>query len=572
MAKIVLVSDYTLMYNYRDYPLLDFLPCAPYGAVPKPIYEFLKKPLVKALPNGEAMQAPYAIRKLQAALERGFDSKEIVVPHPNYIEKFIDDDTEVIAVSTMDPLGIGPLTMSYAVLFGPEYYVAWVRKEWEALIDRLNKARANRKAKLIVGGPGVWEFTILQEEIENEKIDYLVQGEMEDVAVQLFKGIIEDNIDKSIFYNGYLSYDDNFRPYYKDHPKFITRHPNSKRRFPLLEEIPLIDKPSMRGMTEVMRGCGIGCDFCEVTLRPLRYYPVEWVKKEVEVNVRLTNGQISNAWLHSDEIFAYKHGLFYTPNEEALVELFSTVMSIKGIKRLNPTHGRISIPAAFPDLIKKLSDIIRSGPNNWIGIQVGIETGSDRLAKIHMPNKTLPLRIGPDGSWQEIVWNGTRNFNMYYWRPAFTVQVGQSSETDEDNWDTVALINRLSNSYVNNIPFEFTATPMYNMPLGKIKDKSFSPEMLTEAQLAVYYAAYRHLMKMAVRNARRSNGVAKRSPIANMGLSTILPFGAKLLVWILERFMKKKGVDIEKVKRYGLDDMPLQVRQYGITSEQLLNR
>jgi len=33
----------------------------------------------------------------------------------------------------------------------------------------------------------------------------------------------------------------------------------------------------MHGMVEVMRGCGRGCTFCDVTLRSLRYYPPEKV-------------------------------------------------------------------------------------------------------------------------------------------------------------------------------------------------------------------------------------------------------------------------------------------------------
>jgi len=41
---------------------------------------------------------------------------------------------------------------------------------------------------------------------------------------------------------------------------------------PDLDEIPNIVEPSMHGMIEVMRGCGRGCKFCDVTLRSLRYY------------------------------------------------------------------------------------------------------------------------------------------------------------------------------------------------------------------------------------------------------------------------------------------------------------
>ncbi len=141
----------------------------------------------------------------------------------------------------------------------------------------------------------------------------------------------------------------------------------------------------------------MGCDFCEVTLRPLRYYPLEKIVEEIKVNLR--GGGNTNAWLHSDEIFGYKHGPpMFEPNEEALLELFQTVLSVPGVTSSNPpTHGRISIPAGYPEMMAKLSKVLRAGPpRNWIGVQTGgVETGSEELAKKHMPNKTLPLRIAP---------------------------------------------------------------------------------------------------------------------------------------------------------------------------------
>jgi Fe-S oxidoreductase len=88
-----------------------------------------------------------------------------------------------------------------------------------------------------------------------------------------------------MFYQGYASFDDNFRMIFKPDGRFITRRPGG-RRFPRLEDIPNIVRPSMKSMVESMRGCGVGCDFCEVTLRPLRYYPVEKIEQEVEVNVK----------------------------------------------------------------------------------------------------------------------------------------------------------------------------------------------------------------------------------------------------------------------------------------------
>jgi len=546
MTKYVLISDSTLSYDYRNFPLLDFLPCAPGDKIPGKVYRFLKGPAPAVLPDGETKYAPYAIRKIEAALLRDNPKKDVAVAHEDYLSNFITDDTEIIGVSTMDPLGIGPTTMSYAALFGGDLD-SWVRREWDSLIERINIARKGKKAKLVIGGPGVWEFTILRDEIEKYNFDYIVQGEMDDMVSELFKEISEDNIDKKLFMRGYMTYDDHFRKVLKNDDLFIARG-IGMRAYPALEDIPEIVHPSEKGMVEVMRGCGVGCDFCEVTLRPLRYYPLDMIKHEIEVNVN--QGGVDNAWLQSDEIFEYKHEKMFTPNQDALTDLFKMIMGIKGIKTTNPTHGRISIPAAFPDLMKKLSEIAKAGPDNWIGIQTGVETGSDSLALKHMPNKTMPLRIGSDGSFQEIVWEGVYNETKYYWRSAFTIQVGQAEETDEDNWDSIAMINRLSNSYVDGRPFEFTVTPLVNVPLGRIKSRNLNT-LLNPVQLGVYYASYRHLAKMAIRDGfKNTHG----NPIARMGTGSIISLGGELMLKVVERIAKKNGVDIEKVKRYGIEN------------------
>ena len=175
MTRFVLVSDTTLSYEYRNFPLLDFLPSAPSRAIPPAIYKFLKGPPPEAKPNGELLRAPYSVRKLQASLLRKFDRKDIAVAHDDYLANFIDDKTEVIGISTMDPLGVGPTTMSYYALRGGNM-MAWVRKDWDSLLEKVNRARRGKKAKLIVGGPGAWEFTILRDEIEKYNFDYIFQG------------------------------------------------------------------------------------------------------------------------------------------------------------------------------------------------------------------------------------------------------------------------------------------------------------------------------------------------------------------------------------------------------------
>jgi radical SAM superfamily enzyme YgiQ (UPF0313 family) len=555
MAKYVLVADTTLSREYRNFPLLDFLPSAPSDRVPTSIYRFLRGNPPPAI-GGRASKAPYALRKLEAGLLREYDVSDVVVAHEDYIADFVDDDTELIGVTTMDPLGLAPLSMSFAVFFKSAMNTAYVRKDFVDLIGRVNRIRSGKKAKLLVGGPGVWEFTVMPEELDNLGIDCAYQGEADDIIIDLFRHVVNDERKSNLFQGGFQTFDDHFHRQWVDDGRFLSRYQFSKQ-FPKLEEIPDIVNPSIKGMVEVMRGCGIGCDFCEVTLRPLRYYSPERVRREVQVNAKV--GQ-SHAWLHSDEIFAYHHGPHFEPNGEALVDLFSAVMSTKGLVYANPTHGRISIPAAYPDLVRKLSKAMDAGPNNWIGMQVGIETGSDRLAAIHMPNKTLPLRVGPDGSWAEIVWRGTYILNKYYWRPAFTVQVGQAGETPEDNWETVALINIMSNSEVEGRPFEFTATPMQNVPLGRLRSRDFSSMPLDESQLAVYYACYRHLYKVAMRNAMnpRSNGT---SSMLQIGTGALLGIGAWAMMRVVGIECKKGNLDLDKAATYGLDRRVAQTPQ-----------
>ena len=62
-----MLSDETLIYDFRNFPLLDFLPCAPSYSMPQSVYKFLKGSISPAV-DGRLKYAPYGIRKLEAAL------------------------------------------------------------------------------------------------------------------------------------------------------------------------------------------------------------------------------------------------------------------------------------------------------------------------------------------------------------------------------------------------------------------------------------------------------------------------------------------------------------------------
>jgi radical SAM superfamily enzyme YgiQ (UPF0313 family) len=74
--------------------------------------------------------------------------------------------------------------------------------------------------------------------LDEFKIDYLIDGEIERVFSQLFRRIIES--DPSL-------------------PR-IVEIPKSEQ--PRVEEIPVVRHRSTFGVVEITRGCGRGCQFC----------------------------------------------------------------------------------------------------------------------------------------------------------------------------------------------------------------------------------------------------------------------------------------------------------------------
>lgn len=67
------------------------------------------------------------------------------------------------------------------------------------------------------------------------------------------------------------------------------------------------------------------------------------------VNVQ---GGYYNDWLQSDEIFAYEHGRNFEPNQETILDLFHSVISVKG----GPEQDSPNFLIRFPALKHKLDD------------------------------------------------------------------------------------------------------------------------------------------------------------------------------------------------------------------------
>lgn len=563
--KIVLTADRTLMSNYRGISLATFFGCAPaldphrdtnsfwykilkYQVTPKILFDFICNTIPHT--NGVANYAPYGLRKVEAGLLRdGFERKDVVVAHPDHVDKFIGPETEVVGTYEMDPLGMGPVTMTFTYgrkqISYDEYYNVYLHKK---IIEA--KKKNGSTAKVISGASGTWQYNYDPEKIEELGLYAILEGELGGIAPEIdghagrfFNYLINGEFENMNPFRKRSDFKVDIKEFKRGDKTIYGRFVNFWDR-PELDEIPEIVEPSMHGMIEVMRGCGRGCKFCDVTLRALRYYPPEKVKKEIEVNMK--KGGLTNAWVHSDDIFVYgmdpRTSKQMEPNREALEELFTAIMST-GITHTNPTHGTLAGAIADEKLIPNISRIIRSGPSNLIGIQCGFETGSLRLIEKYADRKLAPFT---PQEWHWVVKEGVKTLNENHWVPAFTLIMGlDNDETPEDSWETIQLISELEREQPNSM---FTTTPLTFVPIGLLEKSEFFNigNEMNPAQLGVMYKTWQHNFKYGIQKFMTKTGTsqtAMQRKFFNMLARSLggVPLSA------MEKFARRKGREHEQV-------------------------
>ena len=561
--KVVLTADRTLMSPYRGISLASFFGCAPAidpnrshdtllykilrnQVTPRLLFDFICNPISHH--SGIADYAPYGLRKVEASLVRdGYNREDVVVAHPDYVEKFIGPETEVVGTYEMDPLGMGPVTMTFTYGRKQISYDEFYNRDLHMKINRA-KEKNGSKAKVIAGASGTWQYNYDPAKIEEYGLYGIVEGDLGGIGPEIdgagskfFDALINNELETA---NPFKK-----NPFKVEIKEFERGDNTYHGRFihywnePTVDEIPTIINPSMHGMIEVMRGCGRGCKFCDVTLRPLRYYPVEKVVKEIEINMKY--GGLKNAWVHSDDIFVYGLNPRTTknmqPNREALEELFSGIMST-GIEHTNPTHGTLAGAIADERLIPNISKIIKASPDNMIGIQCGFETGSIRLIGKYADRKLAPFK---PSEWHWVVKNGIKTLNENYWVPAFTLIMGlDNDETVEDSWETIELLHSLEMEQPDS---KFTTTPLTFVPIGLLEKSDFFDigNTMDPPKLGVMYKTWQHNFKYGIQ--KFMHKVGRDNPVKNFffaGLARTLggvPLGA------MERYARRRGPEHERV-------------------------
>ncbi len=456
MTKYILAADATLMTEYRNVPLATFFSCIPsdfwYSRV---VYRLLANP-PHLDERGRPIRAPYGLRKIEAGLAKAAGRENVEIVDSRHLARHITEDTEVVGLHTMDPLGLGPVSMSFTFGGSLTPYTKYMFLRLMAQAQR-----PGGKFKVVLGGPGAWQFDHRSGLQKQLGIDHIVEGEADHIVGGIFEQVSRG-----------------------DAPPVIRLGNGTA---PRVEEVPKILGPTMQNMVEVMRGCGRGCDFCEVTRRRLRYFPPEYVADEVAQNTRAPNG--GSIQLHSDDIFLYQleDRRTFEPNEDALKGLFKHVMSQPGVTHAYPTHGTVSAVVANPGLIEDISKIVGAGPRKWIGIQCGAETGSPRLSRGVLSRKAAPF---PSDEWPDLLVQGTEILNRNHWFPAFTLIMGLPGETPDDAWMTVDLIDRMEQ-----IPnSHFIMAPLTFVPVGALRGEEFYDlnKEVDEARFNVAYRTWRH--------------------------------------------------------------------------------
>ncbi|MGC9009462.1 MAG: B12-binding domain-containing radical SAM protein, partial [Sulfolobales archaeon] len=357
---IAITTDRTMMSDHHGKEFLGFMATGPSLYMPEFFWMYICCPKPKVDKYGRPHVAPYGLRKVEAKLiDEGFKAAVI---DPDYIDRYLDK-IKILMIGHHDYFAYGPPSSEWWLITKK---TPVNRKSFIKFLSREDIRRAKKKGlKIVAGGPAAWQWFWEPNYWESFGVDVVIDGESERILPEVVKKLL----------NG------------ESVPRYIYVGIHDA---PSLDEISTIKGPSVNGLVEIMRGCPRGCSFCSVTLRPLRHYPLEKIEKEILVNVR--NG-VTSGILHSDDVLLYgAKGV--VPNPDALIKVHE--LALKYYKNLAWSHASLAaivVAQREYKLITKLTEMIYSKTNqDYLGVEVGIETGSVRLAKIIMPAKAAPYR------------------------------------------------------------------------------------------------------------------------------------------------------------------------------------
>ncbi|PMP60442.1 MAG: radical SAM protein [Caldisphaera sp.] len=392
--------------------------------------------------KGIAFKAPYGLSKVEASLiYSGISREDVVIADPNNLDKIIGNDTRILGIYVMDPLGLSfgsGITYWILKLAGLPYQgIPYIARSFLNILINPSVLKHRKHLKIVVGGPATWQLT---DTGFNKKlgIDVVYEGEFESKGPALFKDIL----------NG------------RDVPKIVLGGAAN------LNDIPTIITPSNGGLVEITRGCGRGCSFCTPTLSGMiKSFPFEGhIDKEIKVNIE--KGKTKDIDLHSEEFFRYgAKGI--DPEPEKVIELtkkaYKLVKSYGDDYTISTNFTTAAVVVESPKMVYEVADYINEG-NRWTFIEMGIESGSPRIIKRLMAGKAKPFT--PE-QYPDIVEESIGILNDNRWVVVGTMILNLPGETDDDIIKNLELLDRLKKLKVITWPLPF-------IPMGALRHRDFT--------------------------------------------------------------------------------------------------
>lgn len=430
MTEIVITTDRTMMSDHHHKEFLGFGATGAPVLFPEMIWLQLFAPRMRCDSNGIPWQAPYGMRKIEAKLKQlGYDADVI---DPDYLDSALID-AKVLMVSHHDYFGFGPPSSTFASIFETETLNA---RSFKRLMESpaIREAKA-RGVKILAGGPSAWQWHYREELMAKWGVDCVFEGEGE----RAVPGLIDNALMGEPL------------------PKFVAMEPADA---PTLDEIPCIMRPSVNGLVEIMRGCPRGCKFCSVTHRPLRFIPMQRIEEEIRLN---SDAGIICTTLHSEDVLLYGSRSII-PDGEKVIELNKTAKKYgRQLAWAHATVAAIIKGERDSKLMTRLGEIIIDDHQTWWGAEIGVETGSIRLARDMMPQKAKPFNIE---NWRELVVEAAGIMEDVGMIPAMTVIAGLPDETEDDILSTIELVDELWG-------FKSIIMPMFFVPMGMLSQQDW---------------------------------------------------------------------------------------------------
>lgn len=468
-ALIVLTASASEISDYSDYnpfgdpipsPFMAFTSAFPSSIVPRKVLRS-RWFTPKENPDSTARFVPLGLRKVEAILRQRYSEDEVKVVHPESLHRFVGPNTKVLGVNSMNPLGLAYVDTTYSSLVGMGGE-SINSAEFKHTV--FHPSVLEHRPAILVGGGGSWQID-RADAYDELGITSILMGECENVILPTFEKAIAGEALPRVIKGGK----------------------------PKLEEIPKVLHRSTYGLVEIMRGCGRMCKFCSPTLRKRIDFPLDYVVDEVRTNV--AEG-CDIAMTVTEDVFLYRCHDDFVPNREAIVGLFRAISEVPGVDYIQISHGSL-VPAIKDErMIEELTEILlprtlwrkdihHNYREDFISIEVGIETGSTRMMQDIMPNKARPYDIK---DWPELVVQAVGIFNDHNWFPLATLMTGMPGETEDDTMATLELLDDLKDA-------KMFFTPLLFIPLEDCllnKSRVVPLDHLTDAQWEFLSTCWRY--------------------------------------------------------------------------------